>query len=139
MYEPMVYVAVGVSWSLLELWWGSSGPLGGSWKPLGSLLEASWSLLGTSGSHLGDLGCCWAHLGASWGALGASWEGLGKLWGASWERLGSILDVILCVWELFWRYFGAWEAYLKRLREALPCAGRFKAQALIQRVPPSHF
>ena len=121
---------LGAFWSpgraLRDLWEALGRLLGASWEPLGAswrLLGASCRLLGaswgTSGSHLADLGSCWTHLGASWSALGASWEGLGRLLGASWERLGSILEVIWCVWKLFWRYFGAWEAYLKRFVEIL--------------------
>ena len=53
------------------------------------------------------------------GPLGALLGPLGRVLGASWEPLGSILVVFWCVWEVFWRYFGAWEASLKRLAEIL--------------------
>ena len=110
----------GGSFGALAGLFGTSGRLlGASWEPLGASWRSPGTFWGTSGSHLGDLGGCWTHLGASWSALGASWEGLGRILGASWERLGSILEVIWCVWELFWRYFGAWEAYLMRFVEIL--------------------
>ena len=70
-------------------------------------LKASWSVLGRLGQVLGRLGGVlgrrgpsWAGLGASWAPLGSSWRGLGRLLtrlggvlGASWNRLGTVLNL----------------------------------------------
>ena len=61
-------------------------------------------ILGAAGRILGPLG-------AILGPLGALLE-LGKVLGGSWMHFGGI-------WGMFWRYFGAWEASLKRFAEIL--------------------
>ena len=88
------------------------GLLWGLLEPLGTLSGA----LGASGDDilviLGALDRILEPLGTLLGPLGRSRGCLGSLLGGSWEHFGDI-------GELFWTYFGAWEASLKRFAETL--------------------
>ena len=114
---------LGVSWeafgSLLELLEGSLAPLRGSWEPLEGFLEPLGGFLEPFGGFLEPLGrflgVIWVILGAAGcllGPLGALLGHLGGVLGSSWEHFGGIL-------VLFGRYFGAFEASLKRFAEIL--------------------